>query len=72
LFESTLLENQTAALWNDPIYGFNNYQNFVRWSAFNNDDKGIKATIMRAEMKTYFGLSDLQIAKFVKNWPVLI
>ena len=35
LFESTLLDNQTSALWNDPIYGFNNYQNFARWSAFN-------------------------------------
>ena len=59
LFESSLPENKTSALWNDHIYGFNDYQNFARWGALNNGSYGIKAIIMQTEMKTYFGLSDM-------------
>ena len=59
LFESSLPDNKTSALWNDPIYGFNDYRNFHRWGALNNGSYGVKAIIMETEMKLYFGLSDM-------------
>lgn len=65
--------NTTEAtnLFNDPIYGFNNIDNFGRWAGFQPGAPPQKKLILEMEMKTYFGMTDAQVNELMESYAAL-
>ena len=72
--QNPVSDEQEDALFNDPFYGLNNFENYARWNnlLYLDEDADILKKQQQAvwmwELRTYFGLTFAQLQEMQTNW----
>ena len=59
---------QAVAIFEDPYYGLNDFNNYKKWGSLLAGPWATLESAWKWELKTYFGLSDAQVVTVQKNF----